>query len=388
MSSSELRLVDDEGVVVLASIIPRCRWLGDGSLKWVTVHFLANVPAHGIKKYRIVASSAAIPKSPLQVMQREGKIVVITGPAKFVIPTDRLAPFEQVYIREDASSDFTDQIGFLAKPANFVLRGRNGRSLVRDGDAEVVGIDEPFTHTTRVESTRIEEHGPARVVIALRGTFSTDAVKSLDFTGRLYFYANSPLAQMTFSVRNRQLDDMAHFVGINQLAVEIPIRMGGDLFASIDVDGRTVEQLVQGSSLKLLQPARNELTVALPDGSALSGERSGGWVELRSEKGLLTAGNRWFWQTYPKGLEIRPDGIVALQLKPQQGDRVDLYTAGAKTHFLFFYFSEPGTVDARSIAAGTQFPLVAASDPDWYCEESVAGELGFWRRRVRLARFR
>jgi len=43
--TSQLRLLDAEGKPVLASIEARNRWLGDKSLKWVTVHFLTSVPA-------------------------------------------------------------------------------------------------------------------------------------------------------------------------------------------------------------------------------------------------------------------------------------------------------------------------------------------------------
>jgi hypothetical protein len=87
-------------------------------------------------------------------------------------------------------------------------------------------------------------------------------------------------------------------------------------------------------------------------------------------------GNRWFWQTYPKGVAARSDGTLEIGLKPQRGERIDLYTGGSKTHFLFFDFSSSGKVEARSVAAGTQFPLFAASTPDWYCQETqVLGEL-------------
>lgn len=376
MHSSELRLLDEQGALVPASIETRCRWLEDKSVKWVTVHFLANVPAHGFRQFRLVRSTALLPDSPLKVERREKQIVVVTGPAKFIIPSDRLAPFDQVYLLPNGSTGREPQRGLLAQPARIVLEGRNGQSRVEDGKAEIVGLETQFRHTARVESVRIEEDGPARAVIALEGTFSKQAAKSLDFTTRLYFYANSGLAQMTFSVRNRQLDSMARFVGIERLDVELPVHMDGGAEVSFDIDGKRVESKLEGGPLRVLQSLRNKLTVTLPVGSDLTGNRSGGWLELESGNGVLTLGNRWFWQTYPKGIEVHPDGTLALGIKPRQSDRIDLYTGGSKTHFLFFQFSAEGSGDGRSVAAGTQFPLVAAPTPDWYCQDTrVMGEL-------------
>jgi len=372
----ELRVIDEKGEPVLASIEPRCRWLGDNSLKWVTVHFLADVPANGKRNYRLVTSRTSVPESPLEVVRQEGKITVVTGPAKFIIPTDRLAPFEQVYLREEMVGDFSEQGGLLAEPTVFVLKGRNGQSQVQDGEAEIVSVEGPFSHTADVDSVEIEEDGPGRVVVALRGTFSTEKVSSLDFTSRLYFYANSSLTQITFSVRNRQLEEMARFVGIEQLALKIPMLVDNGLTAAIAWDNNTEELEIVDSSLRLLQSARDNLTVTLPDGEVHAGRRSEGWLRLVSGRGQLTAGNRWFWQTYPKGLEIRPDGTVIMELKAEKGERIDLYTAGSKTHFLFFHFSRRVTSGAQSVAAGTQFPLVALCDPDWYCQDTrVFGDL-------------
>ena len=99
-------------------------------------------------------------------------------------------------------------------------------------------------------------------------------------------------------------------------------------------------------------------------------------MQIRSRAGLLTAGTRWFWQVYPMGLTVAPDGTLALELKPAGTERIDLYTAGAKTHFLFFHFAAPGVVPPAAIAAGTTHPLVAAPSPDWYCQETrVTGDL-------------
>ena len=395
---ASLRLLDAAGKPVLASIKPRCRWLGDDSLKWVTVHFLATVPAKGSLTYTLTdAAGPKAPGGPIQVINGARAVVVTTGPARFHVAKDRLAPFRQVYLRSDATKDFAEADALLAGPAVVRLVGRNGEARVVNKRSQIVGVGDAFRQTGLVMSTVIEERGPARVVVALKGTFSTKSDPSLDFTARLYFYANSPLAQMTFSVRNRQLKSMARFVGIERLAVEMPLKKGAQApLVSYAVDGKTHQRPLTGARpVTLFQSARNKLTVTLPDGATAEGATSPGWVQVNTGGAVFTAGNRWFLQTYPKGLAVAPSGAVALDLAPAAGKRVDLFTAGAKTHFLFFHVAKPGAggpaapgrgenvtpeggraTPPESVAAGTTHPLVARCDPNWYCQETrVFGDL-------------
>lgn len=375
----DLRLLDADGNVMLASIEPRCRWLSDDSLKWVTVHFMVDsLPAGGELKYRLVTSDAARPTSPLSVKKSGGEIVVVTGPARFVVPTDKLAPFSQVYVRADASKDFTDADAMLREPASVSLTARNGQSKVVPRDdhkgefrTEQVSIDEqPFTQTAIVQSAEVEETGPGRVVVALKGTFSTKDHASLDFTARLYFYAGSPLAQMTFSVRNRQLDSFSNFVAVDRLAVELPMKVNKIHPPSVtmDVDGQPATGLM---GMRLAQADDEKLTLANGD-KKQQGKQSPGWLQFDTAAGRLTAGTRWFWQVAPVAVSVTPDWNAVLELKAPEGDRVDLYTGGAKTRFLFFRFDRSDVPAPAAVAAGTTAPLFAACEPDWYCEKTRA----------------
>ena len=321
---AELRLLDEQGRPVLASIEPRARWLGDESLKWVTLHFLTDLPANGKRALTLATAAAPMPVSELVIEQRGNTITVVTGPAKFVIPTDRFAPFDQVYVRHDMAVAFADADAMLAKPATLVLVAQNGESRVvpRIGEhedefrTELVTIDaKPFTQTATVQSTAIEERGPGRAVVALQGTFSTSTAESLDFTARLYFYSGSAAAELTFSVRNRQMDDMARFVGIHRLAVEVPLKIAGRSIVSLAVDGERVAPPLAASGVRIAQTQRD--TYAM-NSEAAEG-RYDGWIRLASEAGTLTAGTRWSWQVHPVGAQVRADGTVALDLKSAEG---------------------------------------------------------------------
>jgi len=379
----ELRLVDPFGGVVPASIEPRSRWLEDGSLQWVTVHFVTDMDPGSAQEYRLVTSTAPAPSNLVDVKEGSGTITITTGPARFVIPTDRLAPFKQVYLRRELSRDFVEPDQVLARPATVSLTARNGESRVvprpdkqNEFKSELVGIGEPFTQIAAIRSAVVEERGPVRAVVALKGTFSTPGIESLDFTARLYFYGGSPLAQMTFSVINRQMESMARFVGIERLAVEIGLKGASKARVAISRDGKTFDTTPGRKPLSLIQMARNQARFTDSDGRVTDATQSDGWVQIGSSTGFLTAGTRWFWQLYPMGLIVGPDGTLGLELKPAGTDRIDLYTAGAKTHFLFFHFAAPGVVPPAAIAAGTTHPLAAAPSPDWYCQGTrVMGDL-------------
>ncbi len=379
----ELQLVDTDGKAVPASIEPRSRWLGDESLKWVTVHFVADIDAKGTRRYRLTNSRVAASPSALHIERAGETITVVTGRAKFVIPTDRLAPLSQVYLRSHLSRDFVESDAMLARPATVVLQCRNGESRVvprveskNEFKSELVRLGEPFMPNSSIQSAVIEEQGPGRAVIALKGTFSTAQTKSLDFTARLYFYGGSPLVQMTFSIVNRQMDSMARFVGIERLAVLVPLKIAGPPRVLLSKDGQTLEAKSGPKPIRLIQSAFNKMRITNGESVTTDGARSEGWVQAGSAAGALTAGTRWFWQVYPIGIEVGQDGTVGLELKPADTERVDLYTAGAKTHFLFFHFSRQGAVSPEAVAAGTTHPLVAASSPDRYCQETrVMGDL-------------
>ncbi len=375
----ELRLIDELGNVVPASIEPRSRWLEDGSLQWVTVHFLTDLKAGGTLRYRLTTAEAPAPPNRLDIKEDSGTITITTGPARFVVPKDRLAPFKQVYLRRDLTRDFAESDGLLQRPATVSLTAGSGESRVvprtesqDEFKSEIAGINAPSTQAGSVDSVLVEERGPGRAVVALRGTFSTPGRESLDFTARLYFYGGSPLVQMTFSLINRQMESMGRFVGIERLGVQITLRSARAGRVTISKDGTAFETALGKNPVSLIQTARDQACFTSSNGRIEKAAVSEGWAQVSSRAGLLTAGTRWFWQVYPIGLVVSPDGTLALELKPEGTERIDLYTAGAKTHFLFFHFAAPGVVPAAAIAAGTVYPLVAAPSPDWFCQKTGA----------------
>jgi hypothetical protein len=92
------------------------------------------------------------------------------------------------------------------------------------------------------------------------------------------------------------------------------------------------------TGVKSLTPGSGSSFAALGK-EAGEGMRAPGWVEVDDGKTAVTAGCRWFWQTFPKSLEVRAPGTVSLGLWSQYYPRGHLFEGRIhKTHELVFDF--------------------------------------------------
>ena len=81
-----LALLDERGQPVRAQIKPVSRWLGNDTLKWVHIHFQADVPPNARRTLTLVHSRRTAPeKSGLRVSDEKDRITVDTGPLKFIV---------------------------------------------------------------------------------------------------------------------------------------------------------------------------------------------------------------------------------------------------------------------------------------------------------------
>ncbi|MBA4386584.1 MAG: hypothetical protein C0404_01305 [Verrucomicrobia bacterium] len=74
-----------------------------------------------------------------------------------------------------------------------------------------------------------------------------------------------------------------------------------------------------------------------------SGVRAPGWLEVDDGKTAVTVGCRWFWQMFPKSLEIRAPGTVSVGLWSRYFPRGHVFEGRIhKTHELVFDFRASG----------------------------------------------
>ncbi len=177
----------------------------------------------------------------------------------------------------------------------------------------------------------VEEENPLRVVIKRTGAHGwvDGKDKALDYVVRIIAYAGHPYIRVIYSFVNRQGREMSDFV-----------RLDG-LWLQARLDQRAI-------------PVKIEQLAAEP--------RRPGWFEA----GGVGFGLRWFWQLYPKGFEVRSDGVVRLALYSESARPQNIYTGVAKTQEMIL------SLDKASHIAQLDQPLYAVAAPRWYTRETGA----------------
>ncbi len=177
----------------------------------------------------------------------------------------------------------------------------------------------------------VEEENPLRVVIKRTGShgWTNRTERALDYVVRIIAYAGRPEVRVVYSFLNRQGTTMADFVRLDGLWLQ----------AKLD---------------QPVTPARITQLSSEP--------RRSGWFET----GSVGVGVRWFWQLYPKGFEVRPDGTLRLALYEETARPQNIYAGVAKTHEILLSF------DRQDRGAELDQPLHALAPPKWYTRDTHA----------------
>ncbi|HOX05762.1 MAG TPA: hypothetical protein PK280_05125 [Planctomycetota bacterium] len=383
-------LVDAAGKAVPAQFVVRERWLKDDSVRHMTVHFRADLKAGETAKFTVsdseVRTGKPVAMPPLDLTEAADSVAIDTGAVKFTIKKGDWHLFDSVDMSGKA---------LLKSPGKVLFKAEYGKTPVENERAKAPELGEFKDAVPVVKSFAVEEKGPGRVVVLVKGAFQEGGADKLDFQARYYAVAGSSSVRVAFTIVNRQGKAFDEFVGIRQLGFELPLALDGEKkFALGASEGEDLSgALGAGDKVAMLQPSSLEYVVS---GKA---EAKGkckelltkrvGWLSLAGSNAAVTAAVRWFWQLHPKGLEAAGDGTLKVWLVPLQEKkvevpaeeysepivRIDLYTGGAKTHDLLFAFHKPGpagAADARGRAMGGVEPLFAACSPEWYCQKTFA----------------
>ncbi|MHC4915442.1 MAG: hypothetical protein ACYTGB_08100 [Planctomycetota bacterium] len=109
------------------------------------------------------------------------------------------------------------------------------------------------------------------------------------------------------------------------------------------------------------------------------GNRAAGWVDVSGEGAGMTAAVRWFWQMFPKSLEVDGAGRVVVGVLPRQWRRGHFLDGKIhRTHELFYRFHGAEKAEATAAAARAfEVPLVGHCGAEWYI---ASGACNFFAR--------
>lgn len=245
-----------------------------------------------------------------------------------------------------------------------------------------------------IETVEVEEPGPERVLVCLRGRLVGTDRKSLgDLIARLHFFAGSAVVRFDLTIRNPRraehpgglwdlgdrgsvfLRDAALTVALAPGEGETAVRCSPEVGAPFESRSEPVE-LYQDSSGGENWKSTNHLNRTREVPLAFLGyrlrtsdtERTG----LRATPAVIVSrGNHaigitmpWFWQNFPKAVEAG-DNLLTLRLFPRQSaDGHELQGGEQKTHTFAVGFGPGATPEALE---WFRTPARAAASPEWCC---------------------
>lgn len=380
--AEHVRLVDAAGREVPLQAKVATRW-SDGSVQWLRLSFLATAaagePATYFAEYgtEITRSEAS---SPLRHSEHEGVLTVNTGPLRMEFDAGRSG--FPCSIRFDADAD-----GRFAEDEELATQRPLAIELV---DAE----GGRYTTAYAADRIEIEESGPVRTVVKLSGGHRDGSGRRMfAYVNRFTFFAGLPSVKVQTTWGNDSAE--AKFSEFGRLSLHVPFAEAEDWRWAVGLGGGNESNGRGELGLLQLRDDAYKLTPRAPEGT--STERADGWIDVSNGRwGLMTA-VRDFWQLYPKGFRVTPEGL-AVDLAPHfpgetyvgsskleevklyyylMGGKYKVRRGTQKQHELMLH-CHAGELEAserQRLSQAFQEPLIAACMPERYCGTQVFGEI-------------
>ncbi len=361
-SANDTQLLDAAGKVVPAQFEATAFW-PDGSVKWLLVSFCTDTAKEPMKvRLRIGRGAEAPPTFHAIAVHEDAEIVIVkNGPLSLRVGKEKFTLFDGL-------------------PAIGDAKGGNGRIVDASGKAYYVG---------KPDSVLIEERGPVRAVVRAEGDFAADdGARLFRWRARYFVHAGQPWMRLNWTIGNNITNSI--LTNLQSAAVRVPIAARGPLRASFN--NGTPFPIKDDESTWLLQDKDDRFTQS-SNGQETTGEHAAGCASVSDGQRTLSVVVKDFWQTYPKGIAIRPDGLHVRVLPPLPRDAFARESQNVEDLIRLYYCYENGQY---RIKRGMEFttdiyvrcaegpaepadadwfnhPLVAVAPPQHYCDSGVFG---------------
>ncbi|WP_310500686.1 beta-L-arabinofuranosidase domain-containing protein [Paenibacillus qinlingensis] len=290
----------------------------DGSVKWLLLHFLADLPSNLGKSFMISTDrETVLPAQPIGVQQRNGSVVITTG----ALEAELSAPGETGLFR-------TLKLEGGVQTHNVV-----GPTL-RDASNQ--------EHVCQIsaEGWRVLESGPIRCSVEAKGKHlsTADENRWFDFVVRVYAFAGKPWLMIDYQIINKELaqEQVIHAAELRvQSAQDVlqseQLRLGISRFGT---DKRLSKSGVKGDHLSYAFTAeslKKEFIEDIPE--TFCGTF---WADLSEQhRGGISVTLFQAPQNLPKSLEVTSEEIN-VGIIPA-GHPITMMQGMAKTHRFFLH---------------------------------------------------
>lgn len=335
------------------------RW-PDGSVRWLLVHFMVDLPGNAPKDLDVSLEGTPSPEpdQAVSVEDKDGSYILKTGEFEVGL-TGAAGLFESI-----RAGGFSLDGGAVTGPMVVDADGKEYICEVPDGGWQVV------------------ESGPVRAVVETSGSHrSDDGEPWMDYEARIYAFAGKPWLRLDYRVINREDAPEALLAGMGLSFRPEGTGSNEEVRCAIGRSnyGTAIEQNAKGAALEYLIDADHLIYEA----NEQVAETNYGtyFADWNGPEGGFCATIHQAFQNFPKALRVDGGGIDAALL-PKSFGGLNLIQGMAKTHRLFIHLHGPEEsledINVRSLQF--QMPDHPSLDPEAYRAAGVFSE-SIWVER-------
>lgn len=299
--AERIRLIDDSGEAIPIQVETTGRWFDD-SIRWVLIDTQLPLPreqAYYWLEWGDRVMRGPQPNESIQIQESPERVRINTGPLELVFTKKNLSVFEQARLHTES--------GWLD-----LFPGGAGSDLyLEDGEGNL--FRGSWAEPPEVE---IEEEGPLRAVVRIEGWLASEDGRRLGrHQIRVYAYAGRSDVRL-FNTFIKTAD--SEKVTYRNIAMSIPYR--GNVYRFLGREMPGSREVLDADYL--LQYRHNKFEVVRGESVDVTGERAPGVVEVSEGDTAYTVTRRFFWQTFPAEIEVRP-GELYLHFWPRHGKEAE-----------------------------------------------------------------
>lgn len=360
-------LFDARGNRLPAEFLPINLWEDTASVRWVLVNARLSIGAGETAFVHLTDRGRELPGGVLQQLASKNgnTVTVITGPLKFIVKGDNFNCIDSAWVDESGYGRFdAAHLAVGGGSDGFVL---NLNSVVNRTSASGAGTIE------------IEENNRERAVICVKGSYQAD----VKHWTRIYAYHNKTYVRIVHTLIKEGVGtNYFTYANLMRCALEIKAAFNGNLNAVIPgQSGVSTFALTDSASIHQKDCDKyyiyNGAQIAdsglgLTNGTPVKPFIRTGWADLNNGTLGLSGGVRYFWEMYPKAVEVKAPGVLSLCLYKRGTPTPErLFPGMARTSELFLNFHQ-GTDTTSSVEANAlvRSPLYLVAPNKWYCGQT------------------
>jgi hypothetical protein len=278
--------------------------------------------------------------------------------------------FDEVYIDADNDGQVDDQVVSSQPDAGVVVK--SGGTVYA-------------SYNLAPSVVSIEENGPVKAVVKVRGYYADDAGNNLtpprgdtglEYVIRITAYKNKSFVRIFHTMASENYgwayspSYPAHNIDLDWVKFSTQLNLEPSKTVQFegysDTSNGATYDLLQSHSEKQQNESGNFHYSLKKNGSQVSaGDRYDSYVDLGDSKKGLMAASRWFWQNWPKGVSIS-NNRLDFYLWPDVSENHVFIGSIYKSHELLYSFHGAGDNDFADEMATLKKRLLLLAPDDYY----------------------